>query len=74
VQKICELDDNIEVEFVNNREEVIELLSKNVEIFGSDALYYISGIPSMVDSIQTMLKERNIPENRIIVDSFIGYD
>lgn len=48
----------------------LQILARNYE---NQAYYYISGAPTVIKSIKTLLSEAGISKKRVIADSFNGY-
>lgn len=62
---------NITIHYANNRDETSELLDRLVKKHGNKAAYYISGPPTMVESINSNLIDKKI--KNISYDPFWGY-
>jgi len=63
----------VEVEYINKREQLVEEIKTYALNHKDDAIYFISGSPSMVKSIKEILREMNIQNQNIKTDAFIGY-
>jgi len=63
----------VEVEYINKREQLVEEIKSYASNHKDDAIYFISGSPSMVKSIKETLREMNIQNKNIKADTFIGY-
>lgn len=75
-------DDIVNFQKQNNKIQFLELtnevdmfsaINKEVDKFGNDAYYYISGSKDFVASISKDLKVKQIKSKQIVKDQFLGY-
>lgn len=66
-------DNFVEVEYIDKREQLMDEIKGYASKHKDDALYFISGTPSMVKSIKETLRKMNIQNKNIKADVFIGY-
>lgn len=73
LKELAKNNSQMKLDFVSNREEFDEALSSVVAVLGQNALYYISGAPTIVKSIKKSLKDLGIKGRRIVSEAFLGY-
>lgn len=65
--------ENIEIIYLNNREELYTEIEKYVEEYQNTSEYLVAGSPGMNKGISNRLKEMGIEKKNIKMDNFIGY-
>ncbi len=70
---IAAKDKLVKLNLVSSRGETKKIIQSLVDIYESNAYYYISGSPKMVRASKKIIKSNKIRNKRIISDSFIGY-
>ncbi len=76
-KKITEIADNnpkISLYKTTSRDETTDKVKALAAQYKNTAYYYISGAPIVITSTSEMLQGVGITENRIISDSFMGYE
>ncbi len=64
---------SISVTYLDAREDLHEEIDKFTKLNKENGKYFIAGSKSMVDSISTLLKNKNVPKQNINKDAFYGY-
>src|SRR5690606_32119194 len=63
----------VNVEYLDSREDLHLLIDEFINIHNNKGKYFISGSQSMVDSVSTYIKNKNISKRNIKFDYFYGY-
>lgn len=73
LEKEKDKNPNINLFYLENREELENNLLQYIDKHKNNSLYFISGKPNMVKEIRSKLKDNGIKRSNIINDSFRGY-
>ncbi len=73
IKAIVEKNPSMSLYLVSSREGVEERLTILVKEYGNQAYYYMSGSPSVIDSVAKLLRSKGVSTNRLIEDSMRGY-
>ncbi len=65
--------DTLDVEYINNRDQLMEEIKEYTKKHGNEATYFVTGSSGMVKSIKKELKGMGIKNKNIKADAFIGY-
>ncbi|WP_042354521.1 FAD-dependent oxidoreductase [Bacillus rubiinfantis] len=64
---------SIQVNFLNAREDLYQGIDEFITMHKHNGRFYVAGEKTMVDSVATYLKNKNIAKSQIKKDVFIGY-
>ncbi|WP_413376079.1 FAD-dependent oxidoreductase [Alkalihalobacillus sp. 1P02AB] len=73
LDNIVENSEDIEVQYLQQRDLLFEEITQYTTKQGNDSQYFIAGSKKMVQSISDLLKTNNIKKSKIKKDSFRGY-
>jgi ferredoxin-NADP reductase len=74
LESVANEDDKIAVHTVTTPESTQLEIRRLTQEHKNQAMYYISGSPGLIKAIKALLFEEGIEEDRIIFDSFVGYE